>query len=75
VTTIVPMERRGTAFGLFNTGFGAFWFAGSWLMGILYDKSLVALVLVSMVAQAMALPFFLKTRRLLRQSASSDASL
>ena len=75
VTTIVPMERRGTAFGLFNTGFGAFWFAGSWLMGILYDKSLPALVLVSMVAQAMALPFFLKTRRLLRQSASSDASL
>lgn len=69
VTTIVSKERRGTAFGLFNTGFGAFWFVGSWLMGILYDKSLVALVVLSMVSQTMALPFFFKTKRLLGKKA------
>jgi len=33
VTTLVPKEKRGTAFGFFNAGFGAFWFLGSWVMG------------------------------------------
>jgi MFS family permease len=68
VTTIVPKERRGTAFGIFNAGFGAFWFVGSWIMGILYDKSLLALVIFSMLGQLIALPFFFKTRSLLKHS-------
>ena len=64
VTTLVPKERRGTAFGIFNAGFGAFWFVGSWIMGILYDKSLLALSLFSLVSQFAALPFFFKSRAL-----------
>ena len=68
VTTIVPKERRGTAFGIFNAGFGAFWFVGSWIMGLLYDRSLLALVLFSMLGQLVALPFFFKTRSLLKHS-------
>jgi len=67
VTTIVPKEKRGTAFGIFNTGFGAFWFLGSWLMGILYDRSLPALVLFSVVAQMASLPLFFKTKQLLNK--------
>jgi len=70
VTTIVPKERRGTAFGIFNAGFGAFWFAGSWIMGLLYERSLLALVLFSMIGQLIALPFFFKTRNLLKQSSN-----
>jgi MFS family permease len=68
VTTIVTKERRGTAFGIFNAGFGACWFLGSWLMGILYDKSLLALVILSMISQLASLPFFFKTRGLLKHS-------
>jgi len=66
VTTIVTKERRGTAFGIFNAGFGACWFLGSWIMGILYDKSLLALVILSMISQLASLPFFFKTRGLLK---------
>jgi MFS family permease len=69
VTTMVPRERRGTAFGIFNTGFGLFWFAGSWLMGLLYERSLVALVVFSLLAQLAALPFFIVTRRRLKARA------
>jgi MFS family permease len=69
VTTIVSKEKRGTAFGIFNAGFGAFWFLGSWLMGILYDRSLLALVIFSVAAQLAAQPFFFKTKRLLESSA------
>jgi MFS family permease len=65
VTTLVPKDKRGTAFGIFNTGFGAFWFLGSWLMGILYDKSLPALVAFSLIAQLGALPFFFKAKKLM----------
>jgi MFS-type transporter involved in bile tolerance (Atg22 family) len=74
VTSIVPKERRGTAFGFFNAGFGAFWFLGSWLMGILYDKSLVALVVFSVVLQLAALPFFFRTRSLMGKPAGSPSS-
>jgi MFS family permease len=74
VTTIVPKERRGTAFGIFNAGFGASWFLGSWAMGALYDRSLRALVAFSVVAQLAALPFFWKTRKLLSSKAHNALS-
>jgi MFS family permease len=73
ITTLVPMGKRGTAFGFFNAGFGAFWFAGSWLMGILYTRSLVALVIFSLVAQLASLPFFFRTKRLMALEAADAA--
>jgi len=60
---MVPRERRATGFGLFNAGFGLFWFLGSALMGFLYDFSLVALVAFSVTAQLLAIPFFLAVSR------------
>ena len=60
---MVPRDRRATGFGLFNAGFGMFWFLGSALMGILYDFSLGALVAFSVTAQLLALPFFLAVSR------------
>jgi len=39
-------------------------------MGILYDKSLVALVIFSLAAQLASLPFFVKTNRLLKSKAA-----
>ena len=69
VAKLVPRERRGTAYGVFYMGFGAFWFLGSWAMGVLYDKSLVGLVAFSLAAQLLSLPFFFKTRKMLAQEA------
>lgn len=65
VTTMINKDKRGTAFGIFNCGFGLAWFLGSWVMGILYDKSINALVVFSVVAQLASLPFFFKTRSLI----------
>ena len=59
VADMVPPDRRAGAYGLFDTGFGVFWFIGSALMGILYDRSIVALVVFSMAAQLAALPLLL----------------
>ena len=55
---MVPPERRGSAYGLFNTGYGIAWFLGSALMGYLYDSSLQGLVWFSVIVQLAAIPFF-----------------
>ncbi len=59
VAGMVASGRRGTAFGVFNTGFGIAWFLGSALLGVLYDFSLPALVIFSVGAQLLSLPVLL----------------
>ena len=59
VADLVPSGRRAGAYGVFDTGFGIFWFLGSALMGILYDRSIMALVVFSVAAQLAALPLLL----------------
>jgi predicted MFS family arabinose efflux permease len=56
LTGVIPAEKRSTAFGLFDTGYGIAWFLGSAAMGLLYDKSILALVLFSVILQLAALP-------------------
>lgn len=56
---MVPPERRGTAYGIFNAGYGMAWFLGSALMGILYGISLPAMIAFSVLAQLVSLPIFL----------------
>ncbi len=64
VAGIVPSNRRGSAYGIFNTGYGFSWFAGSALMGVLYDVSLPTLIAFSVLIQFAAIPvLFLVTAR------------
>lgn len=56
LSAVIPAEKRSTAFGVFDTVFGIAWFAGSAIMGLLYEKSLLGLVLFSVVLQILALP-------------------
>ena len=54
VAELIPTYKRGTAFGLFNTGFGIFWFLGSLALGYLYDFSITGLVIFSVATQMIA---------------------
>ena len=65
IADFVPASRRGTAYGLFNAGYGISWFAGSALIGVLYDVSAGWLVAFSVAVQLAAVPVLLATRRLL----------
>jgi MFS family permease len=56
LTGVIPPAKRSTAFGLFDTGYGIAWFLGSAVMGLLYDKSILAVALFSVVLQLAALP-------------------
>jgi MFS family permease len=59
VANMVPMNQRGSAYGIFNTGYGICWFLGSFLMGVLYDVSILTLVIFSIVIQLLAVPLLL----------------
>lgn len=63
VAEMVPPDRRGAAYGIFNTGYGIFWFLGSVAMGVLYDISIPLLVVFSMVTQLAAIPLLLWVKR------------
>ncbi|MER8118639.1 MFS transporter [Streptomyces sp. NPDC094031] len=63
VTGMVGPRRRASAFGLFDTGFGVCWFAGSLALGVLYDRSVTEVVVFSVALQAAALPLLLVVRR------------
>src|SRR5438270_9139457 len=56
LTGVIPPHKRSTAFGLFDTGYGIAWFLGSVAMGLLYDKSVLAVVLLSVILQLAAIP-------------------
>jgi hypothetical protein len=60
---MVRPERRGTAYGVFNAGYGLAWFLGSAAMGTLYDASPAGLVAFSVLAQLAAIPLLLGISR------------
>jgi MFS family permease len=70
VATMVPPQRRPSAYGLFTAGYGIAWFIGSAIMGVLYDFSIVAVVIFCIVLQLAAVPIFLKVRSMARPRSS-----
>lgn len=64
VANMAPKDSRATAYGIFECSFGAFWFLGSWLLGVLYDWSIPAMVTVSVSAQLAAIPLYIYSSKL-----------
>lgn len=64
VTSMVPKASRATGYGIFECSFGVFWFLGSWLLGVLYDVNITAMVAVSVAAQLAAIPLYIGSSRL-----------
>ena len=63
VTNIVPKQSRATGYGIFECAFGVCWFLGSWLSGVLYDRSIPVMVAVSVGSQLLAIPFYLMSAK------------
>ena len=63
IADMVPSNRRGTGYGIFNAGYGLFWFLGSALMGIFYDISIMSLIAFSVVTQFASIPLLLLVKR------------
>ena len=63
VSRLAPQRRRATAFGIMNAVYGIAWFAGSVLLGVLYDRSIGGVALASALLQAAAIPVFFSLSR------------
>lgn len=59
VAIMSNVKRRGSAYGVFQTIYGVSWFAGSLLMGALYDFSIYYLVGFSVLIQIVSIPVFI----------------
>src|SRR5580698_2570954 len=69
IATVVSMNKRGGAFGAFNGVYGVAWFLGTVAMGVLYSRSLMALVVFGMAAQFAAAVMFFRLRGMLKAGA------
>jgi MFS family permease len=56
VAPMVPPARRASAYGIFTAGYGVAWFAGSVVIGLLYNVSVTAAVVASLLFALAALP-------------------
>jgi MFS family permease len=58
----IPRERRATVMGVFNAIYGTAWFAGSVLLGVLYDVNPLYTVIAALVLQLVACPLLWSLR-------------
>ena len=63
IADLTSVERRGFGYGIFNTAYGAGWFLGSALMGLLYEFSINYLILFAVVMELSSIPLLFVVRR------------
>jgi MFS family permease len=67
IATVVSMNKRGGAFGSFNGVYGVMWFIGSAVMGLLYSRSLIGLVVFGVATQLIAAVMFFRLRGMIKR--------
>jgi len=72
IARVVSMNKRGSAFGAFNGIYGVMWFVGSAIMGFLYDRSLIAVVVFGVTLQLAAAGSFFWLRGRLQPSPATQ---
>jgi len=63
IADITPVERRGFAYGIFNTVYGASWFLGSASIGLLYTLGVNYLILFVVVMELISIPLLFIVKR------------
>ncbi len=63
IASLVSKEKRATAYGIFYAIFGVSWFLGSTLIGLLYEGSILSVVLFSSIMEMFALAWLIIYRK------------
>jgi len=66
IADIIPLKRRGIAYGIFNTLYGLAWFLGNLIMGILYELNMLYLIYFSLIFEFIAFFYIIKIKNLLK---------
>lgn len=65
VADYTHLSKRARAYGIFNTVYGAGWFAGSMVLGWAYAVSVPLVIAFAAGAQVLALPLFFRAKRMM----------
>jgi len=66
IADLTTLKKRGTGYGIFNTAYGLAIFIGTALLGLLYEKSIPAIIIFSLLVQfAGIFAFFLMRKEAL----------
>lgn len=63
IADLTPVARRGFAYGIFSTVYGASWFLGSALIGLLYTLAVNYLILFVVVMELISIPLLFAVKR------------
>lgn len=66
IADLTPAERRGSAYGIFNSIYGLSWLFGGALMGLLYERSIAALMAFAILMELASVPAILLVGRAIR---------
>jgi len=70
IADIAPFHKRGTSYGVFNTGYGLALLGGSSLMGWFYNLDKIGLIIgLTCLSEFIAILFYIKMNRLVKASA------
>lgn len=58
IADITPLKKRGTGYGIFNAAYGLAIFIGSALIGLLYEHSILAVIIISIAVEIAAIFVF-----------------
>ena len=58
IADLTPLKKRGTGYGIFNAAYGLAIFIGSALSGLLYEKSILTIIGISIVMEIIAIATF-----------------
>ncbi len=64
ISFFIPKDKRATGYGIFNALYGFLWFLGSTLLGALYEFSIYALVIISMLLQFLSIPLLISVSKI-----------
>jgi MFS family permease len=67
IADLIPIERRGSAYGIFNTIYGVAFLVGSAVMGLLYDKAPGAITGFVIMLELISVPMLFAVLKELRQ--------
>jgi MFS family permease len=63
IADLTTLKKRGTGYGIFNTAYGLAIFIGSAFFGLLYEKSISAIIIFSILIQFVGILAFFAMRR------------
>ena len=71
IADVTPFDKRGTGYGVFNTGYGLALMVGAALMGLLYDMNMTGVIIAfTFATEIIAAILYLKMNNTIKKQSA-----